>query len=166
MGAGVDPRAYGRQYEAQLRSAEMESIQDYIAQSDNLAALHSEVGACGAAPERVLPQQAAAVPGPAGAPPCGWEVGAGAPLGAASQPALLPLLPTCLTGTPNPPSQPHRQIEECDGILGEMEGMLGRFQSDLGSISSEIRMLQEQSQRMSLQLRNRKMLQVPVFPLP
>eukprot|EP00887_Chlorella_sp_A99_P005859 scaffold1.g5859.t1 len=83
---GVDPRTFARQYDAQLRSAEMESIQDYIAESENL-------------------------------------------------------------------------IKECDGILGEMEGTLGRFQADLGSISSEIRSLQEQSQRMSVQLRNRKQLQ-------
>lgn len=37
-----------------------------------------------------------------------------------------------------------------------MEEMLAKFQSDLGSISSEIRSLQEQSQSMSLKLRNRK----------
>lgn len=34
--------------------------------------------------------------------------------------------------------------------------MLGRFQGDLGNISSEIRSLQEQSQSMSVKLRNRK----------
>ncbi len=34
--------------------------------------------------------------------------------------------------------------------------MLGKFQSDLGSISTEIRSLQEQSQSMSVKLRNRK----------
>lgn len=37
-----------------------------------------------------------------------------------------------------------------------MEQMLGKFQSDLGNISSEIRALQEQSQSMSVRLRNRK----------
>ena len=37
-----------------------------------------------------------------------------------------------------------------------MEEMLGRFQGDLGNISSEIRSLQEQSQSMSVCLRNRK----------
>lgn len=41
--AGVDPREYGRRYEAQLRAAEDASIQDYIAQSDSLAALHAQV---------------------------------------------------------------------------------------------------------------------------
>ena len=40
---GSDPKEYGRQYEAQLRSAELESIQDYIAESDNLVALHGQV---------------------------------------------------------------------------------------------------------------------------
>ena len=30
---GSDPKEYGRQYEAQLRSAELESIQDYIAEA-------------------------------------------------------------------------------------------------------------------------------------
>ena len=37
-----------------------------------------------------------------------------------------------------------------------MEDMLGRFQGNLGNISSEIRTLQEQSQGMSVKLRNRK----------
>lgn len=37
-----------------------------------------------------------------------------------------------------------------------MEEMLGKFQADLGNISSEIRALQEQSQSMSVRLRNRK----------
>ena len=48
------------------------------------------------------------------------------------------------------------QIETCDGILAGMEAMLGRFQGDLGNISSEIRQLQEQSQSMSVRLKNRK----------
>lgn len=37
-----------------------------------------------------------------------------------------------------------------------MEEMLGRFQGDLGNISTEIRSLQEQSQNMSVKLKNRK----------
>ena len=48
------------------------------------------------------------------------------------------------------------QIETCDGILASMEEMLGRFQGDLGNISTEIRSLQEQSQNMSVKLKNRK----------
>lgn len=48
------------------------------------------------------------------------------------------------------------QISSCDAILATMEEMLGKFQADLGSISSEIRALQEQSQSMSVRLRNRK----------
>ena len=48
------------------------------------------------------------------------------------------------------------QISSCDAILASMEEMLGKFQSDLGNISSEIRALQEQSQSMSVRLRNRK----------
>lgn len=40
---GGDPRAFERQYEDQLRAAELESIQDYILESDNLAALHEQV---------------------------------------------------------------------------------------------------------------------------
>ncbi|KAK9786909.1 hypothetical protein WJX73_004682 [Symbiochloris irregularis] len=85
---GGDPRAFERQYDEQLRAAELESIQDYILESDNLAALH-------------------------------------------------------------------QQICACDEILAGMEGLLGRFQGDLGNISGEIRSLQEQSQTMSLRLRNR-----------
>lgn len=37
-----------------------------------------------------------------------------------------------------------------------MEDMLGKFQADLGNISTEIRALQEQSQTMSIKLKNRK----------
>ena len=48
------------------------------------------------------------------------------------------------------------QISSCDAILATMEDMLGKFQADLGNISSEIRALQEQSQSMSVRLRNRK----------
>ena len=48
------------------------------------------------------------------------------------------------------------QISSCDSILGTMEEMLGKFQNDLGNISSEIRALQDQSQSMSVRLRNRK----------
>lgn len=40
---GGDPRAFERQYDEQLRAAELESIQDYILESDNLAALHQQV---------------------------------------------------------------------------------------------------------------------------
>jgi hypothetical protein len=43
-----------------------------------------------------------------------------------------------------------------DSILAGMEQMLGRFQGDLGNISTEIRSLQEQSQSMSIKLKNRK----------
>ena len=53
-------------------------------------------------------------------------------------------------------SQLRAQISSCDTILGTMEEMLGKFQSDLGNISTEIRALQEQSQSMSVRLRNRK----------
>lgn len=41
--SGGDPKAFSRQYETRLRQAELESIQDYIAESDNLLALHSQV---------------------------------------------------------------------------------------------------------------------------
>ena len=51
---------------------------------------------------------------------------------------------------------PHMQISSCDNILATMEDMLGKFQADLGNISTEIRALQEQSQTMSIKLKNRK----------
>ncbi|KAK9822680.1 hypothetical protein WJX81_008329 [Elliptochloris bilobata] len=86
---GCNPKEYGRQYETRLRQAELESIQDYLAESANLVMLHE-------------------------------------------------------------------QISSCDCILGTMEETLGKFQNDLGNISSEIRALQEQSQSMSVRLRNRK----------
>lgn len=40
---GCDPKQYRNQYEEKLRAAEMEAIQDYIAESDNLVELHKEV---------------------------------------------------------------------------------------------------------------------------
>ena len=40
---GCEPREYGRQQETQLRQAELESIQDYLAESDNLKLLHEQV---------------------------------------------------------------------------------------------------------------------------
>ncbi|DBA84296.1 TPA: hypothetical protein ACH3X2_006350 [Trebouxia sp. C0005] len=86
---GCDPKEYGQQYETKLRQAELESIQDYITESDNLVELHD-------------------------------------------------------------------QISSCDNILATMEDMLGKFQADLGNISTEIRALQEQSQTMSIKLKNRK----------
>lgn len=43
MDQGCDPKEYGLKYEQKLREAELESIQDYIAESDNLVALHEQV---------------------------------------------------------------------------------------------------------------------------
>ena len=40
---GCDPKEYGRQYEVRLRQAELESIQDYLSESDNLVTLHQQV---------------------------------------------------------------------------------------------------------------------------
>ena len=40
---GSDVREFGRQYDSQLRGAELDSIQDYILESDNLALLHRQV---------------------------------------------------------------------------------------------------------------------------
>lgn len=40
---GCDPKEYGRHYEARLRQAELESIQDYLSESDNLVMLHEQV---------------------------------------------------------------------------------------------------------------------------
>ena len=39
---GCDPKEYGQQYEMRLRQAELESIQDYLAESDNLVLLHEQ----------------------------------------------------------------------------------------------------------------------------
>ena len=46
---GSDPREYGKQYEVKLRKAELESIEDYIAESKNLTILHEQVGGTTAA---------------------------------------------------------------------------------------------------------------------
>lgn len=40
---GVDPKEYEHQYEAALREAEQGSVQDYIAESENLGLLSAEV---------------------------------------------------------------------------------------------------------------------------
>jgi hypothetical protein len=44
---GRVPKEYARDIDERLRGAELESIQDYIAESDNLVALHTQVGGCG-----------------------------------------------------------------------------------------------------------------------
>jgi hypothetical protein len=41
---GHVPKEYARGIDDRLRAAELESIQDYIAESDNLVALHGQVG--------------------------------------------------------------------------------------------------------------------------
>ena len=161
--AGVDPREYSRKYEAKLRAAEVASIQDYIAESDSLAALHAQVPCrvrdgngcscllsavlpprwplsclrrCCVSPSLLLSAVVAALPcAHMRAPPC-----------------LLHLCCLCLAL--------HLQIKDCDGILVAMEGMLGKFQSDLGNVSAEIRSLQEQSSSMSVRLKNRRTVQV------
>lgn len=43
---GCDPKEYGRQYEAKLRQAEVDSIDDYISETDNLVQLHEQIRAC------------------------------------------------------------------------------------------------------------------------
>lgn len=43
---GCDPKQYRQQYEEKLRAAEMEAIQDYIAENENLVTLHREISAC------------------------------------------------------------------------------------------------------------------------
>ena len=43
---GCDPKEYGRQYEAKLRQAELDSIEDYISETDNLVQLHEQIHAC------------------------------------------------------------------------------------------------------------------------
>lgn len=42
---GVDPKEFQRQCETQLRDAERGSVQDYLAESDNLVLLHDQVRA-------------------------------------------------------------------------------------------------------------------------
>lgn len=118
--AGADPREFGREYEAKLQTAELEAIEDYIAESENLKDLHGQVstGLCRFFNLFFCP------------------------------PPLTSLLFLSTI-----------QIKECDAILASIEELLGRYQSDLGNVSNEIRTLQEQSQSMGIQLRNRKAVQ-------
>jgi hypothetical protein len=39
---GCDPKEYGKHYEARLRQAELESIEDYLSESDNLVTLQEQ----------------------------------------------------------------------------------------------------------------------------
>ena len=55
---GCNPKEYGQQYETKLRQAELESIQDYITESDNLVELHEQVG-CSSAQIHLLLECAA-----------------------------------------------------------------------------------------------------------
>jgi len=45
---GSDPRQFRQQYEEKLRAAELEAIQDYIAENDHLVTLHKEITTCDA----------------------------------------------------------------------------------------------------------------------
>jgi vacuolar protein sorting-associated protein 52 len=52
----------------------------------------------------------------------------------------------------------YMELNTSNKILFSLESMLTKFQTDLGNISSEIKSLQEQSQSMSISLKNRKNL--------
>lgn len=58
---GCAPKQYRQQYEEKLRAAEMEAIQDYIAENDNLVTLHKEVRAAFPAPRMCTPARWAAL---------------------------------------------------------------------------------------------------------
>ncbi|XP_025798480.1 vacuolar protein sorting-associated protein 52 A-like isoform X2 [Panicum hallii] len=53
----------------------------------------------------------------------------------------------------------HDQIHECDIILSQIGSLLSGFQAHIGSISSEIRSLQVKSLDISVQLKNRKLVE-------
>ncbi|CAN6304779.1 unnamed protein product [Urochloa humidicola] len=53
----------------------------------------------------------------------------------------------------------HEQIHESDIILSQIESILSGFQAHIGSISSEIRSLQVKSLDISVQLKNRKLVE-------
>ena len=50
----------------------------------------------------------------------------------------------------------HHQMRACDAILARMQEMLLGFQADLGGISDEIKNLQDESEDMTVKLRNRR----------
>jgi hypothetical protein len=163
----VDPREYSRQYGTKLRQAELASVQDYIAESGSLSALHSQVPP----PRRARAEPRASRCTPrimgfvrlalAGRCCLAAVVHLSVPRPRCGQPTLCAAAPITLTLPRSRCSRRlrRRQIKECDDILVAMEGMLGRFQSDLGNISTEIRSLQEQSASMSVRLRNRRAVQ-------
>lgn len=43
---GTDLRQYSKQIEKELKDVENKSIQDYIKESQNIASLHNQIGAC------------------------------------------------------------------------------------------------------------------------
>ncbi|NXA44091.1 VPS52 protein, partial [Eudromia elegans] len=51
--SGVDLREYSKQVELELQEVERASIQDYIAESENIASLHNQITACDAILERM-----------------------------------------------------------------------------------------------------------------
>ncbi|XP_037119772.1 vacuolar protein sorting-associated protein 52 homolog isoform X1 [Syngnathus acus] len=53
LGTGVDLRQYSKQVEAELERIEQASIKDYIKESQNIALLHHQIGACDAILERM-----------------------------------------------------------------------------------------------------------------
>ncbi len=57
----------------------------------------------------------------------------------------------------------HKQMQECDSVLGRMQEMLLGFQADLGEISEEIKYLQDESMSMSIRLKNRRAAEEKLF---
>ena len=53
LGQGVDLRGYSRQIEQDLREVEVESVRDYVAQSEQLVDLHNQMQSCDAILKRM-----------------------------------------------------------------------------------------------------------------
>ena len=53
LGQGVDLRGYSRQIEQELREVEVESVRDYVAQSEQVVDLHNQMQSCDAILKRM-----------------------------------------------------------------------------------------------------------------
>lgn len=142
-----------------LRGLELDSIQDYIAESDNLVGLHAQVRLN---PLTLKPKHGEERRGQGCSRRCaGWGLPAQWQLQQAAHASAtrwtpLSLPAACTHASSMPACLLRPQIQGCDAILAHMEALLGRFQGDLSTVSEEIRALQVQSASMSTRLRNRR----------
>ncbi|KAB1210996.1 Vacuolar protein sorting-associated protein 52 A [Morella rubra] len=130
LSKGTKLREYTKGVENNLRQVELDSIQDYIQESDNLVSLHDQIHEC----DSILSQMETLL--------SGFQA-----LSYASSESLAHNLPLHFSAL-----RKEVPVVELIGI----PAYLDMLKAEIGSISSDIKFLQEKSMDMGLKLKNRK----------